>query len=442
MLQEGLRILISHQWGRRSEVAVGTKSDAEWLRRQAVAGIVCEAMDRQGIGAKELAHKIGCEPESISQYRNGRHLPNANRRRRLAEALGVSVSALITGKHLDRPAAATGHRAASIGNNFVKEASCIVGSSLQDFPYEIWGPSIASDCLARMVAPSEAAIVEIDELSSGHELKAALVVLDMIIGLMWRAYTEGIVSARQVLFAANEKHVHCHQFVDAPNLIEARTHGSLATMALLALDGRLDRALKARLYAQAGDVLRISATVKQENEERCRKFLQASFEMAPGRGYLSIRNLPIVLASWNITDAEFEKVIRRAEDARQIGHLSPHEVVHSIDGLISAYIGRYKKTSAPKYRAAALQCWELHRHESKAVTDRLGTHAEFSLRGLRASVELGLAGILDHFGADERASHDHLVEQAENLVRRATHAGSDRVGAWAAVAYQHAMSDR
>lgn len=59
---------------------------------------LCDSMELCGYTAAELAEKVGVTSGMISTWRLGRNLPSVQTSLVLAEALGVSVELLLTGK--------------------------------------------------------------------------------------------------------------------------------------------------------------------------------------------------------------------------------------------------------------------------------------------------------------------------------------------------------
>ena len=71
--------------------------DAPMPNPKTVPNIIARRMVEMGVSDRKLASVVGCEGPSIMRWRRGTQAPNAKYLPALAEALGVTVEALVAG---------------------------------------------------------------------------------------------------------------------------------------------------------------------------------------------------------------------------------------------------------------------------------------------------------------------------------------------------------
>jgi hypothetical protein len=282
--------------------------------------------------------------------------------------------------------------------------------------------------LSKIVPVNADMLLTIEHLSAGRDLMVVRPMLESIIRIGKAASEKGVINAKQLLFDAMDKLVHCDTFVLLPNLLRKDTGPYLEAMAAVAVSDGVDWGLLQRYWARRGDVLKICGYNDPVVNHAALAALRMATELGDAKlGYHSFRSLCIVAARSNMADREFDKIIGQVQQALQNGRLDAHEEAPLLDGLTEAFTYRYEKTKKMIYLREALKYWGLANYRYKLASTRHGEHVEFSLRIDKLPIILANGGIIEPFGKDVIDAREYVRQTAVALRDRAEEFGSDRV---------------
>jgi hypothetical protein len=125
-------------------------------------------------------------------------------------------------------------------------------------------------------------------------------------------------------------------------------------------------------------------------------------------------------------DNEYDKEINLMHRVLDRASIHPREEALVLSGICEAQANRFIETRNSRYATESLRYMELANDRHTAASLVYGKHEEFSLRIDRLGVNLGYAGITDHFYLAGLNTEAKMEEDILGLMRRAEDIGSAR----------------
>ena len=297
--------------------------------------------------------------------------------------------------------------------------------------------SIPADLLESALQACWDFLGRFSEIRRGADFKAISPALEAVVKLAKRAKSHGIKLADYLLFSACDTLVHCRCYVDPPGILRRNTDEFLSEMRDVVKQHRDDTSLQRAYLARLGDRDKTEAgtdILKRAAVSKCLEEVR-DVPFVPGTKlpYYAIRTrVTFAGCNQNISDTDFDDVLRQTKSDMFQNRLTLHEIAHVWDGMSDGCALRFmmcqlERRDGSRYHDLALGYFGKAIDALRAAERELGPHPEYEVRVERLSLTLCLAGIYDHLTPHGMPRKDLLEAEGQRVLDVARKNSTDRV---------------
>lgn len=401
-------------------------------RAKAIGERIESRRDELGIKRPELAHHMATTYREVWAWEKGHYSPQAGRHARLAKFLKCTVQYLRTGSEIKvasdqgSPGAGPPSAAADATSGFLDGLSGVLGEPVRILEMVPERLLRSPSCLQALIPLCEVAVNDVLSMTSGRDLREIGPVLDFVVRVAYRARENGVKGSKQLSYDANDAAVQRAIHTVRASELDRCTALHFGQMSDLALD---DRSLERRYLSRKGDVLKIRCWDEPELQPYALDVLRraASLGHKHDHPYYVLRSLLITSATSNdVSDAEFDNIVRMTQESLQSDHLSLHDKSHVIDAIAEANGLRHKQVGGARYKTEALTNMEQAIRCAAEAGQADGKHPLYAMRMVRLPLSIAQTGIIDHLGDSKAAVRDKQEKGALDVLQLANDVGNDR----------------